>query len=69
MVDVPIDNLHYWFKRLLRLEIMLPSILSYIIPLLAISMPAAAGVRQSQTPYSGNTTVSSYRNAAYFTNW
>ncbi|KAK3354940.1 chitinase 1 precursor [Neurospora tetraspora] len=48
---------------------MLSSILTYLIPLLSISTPAAAGASQSQSSAAGNTTVSSYRNAVYFTNW
>ncbi|KAK3397922.1 chitinase 1 precursor [Sordaria brevicollis] len=49
---------------------MLSSIIPYIVPLLAISTPALAGVsNQYQTSAAGNTTVTSFRNAVYFTNW
>ncbi|EAA36073.3 glycoside hydrolase family 18 protein [Neurospora crassa] len=48
---------------------MLSSIVTCVIPLLVISTPAAAATSQFQVQSSGNTTVSSYRNAVYFTNW
>ncbi|KAK3498334.1 chitinase 1 precursor [Neurospora crassa] len=48
---------------------MLSSIITCVIPLLVISTPAAAATSQFQVQSSGNTTVSSYRNAVYFTNW